>query len=263
MQHFLLQGRLLWIFLPALTMAINVITPGSTDGSALAGQGSLNLVSPNFMSNKINDRPVSCKNPDDPYHFTNSLNHTLPLTPPLPAPDFPPGESEVFAFDCYIELPGNIIGFDVCRMQRPFGVELKSHSFFYPNSTLTSISQIKGDIGSDLSLVFQVWIDISYFRYDAGVFRCSLVDVDKNPCVFNINAKVLVGQAGIFPEEDAADPSKLKLCFKVQATFHLPYRRAKSVNFERCFLTIDKPDDITIDELIAEPVFSNSTIADS
>ena len=135
MQHFLLRGKLLWLFLPSVAMAIQIVTPGSNDHSTPVGRGSLKLVAPNLLMQNMADRPVSCKHPDDPYHFTNSLNHTLPLSPPLPSPDFPPGESEVFAFDCYIELPGGIVGFEVCRMQRLFGAGLKSPSFFYPNST--------------------------------------------------------------------------------------------------------------------------------
>ena len=260
MQHFLLQGRLLWLLLPAVAMAATVITPGSTDGFTSAAGGSLNLVSPKTLSGLMVNRPVQCKHPDDPYQFTNSLNHTLPPTPPLPASDFPPGESEVFAFDCDIELPGGVIDFEVCLMQRLFGDRPKSLGFMCPNSTLTSISQIKGDIGSDLSVVFQVWIYVWPFKYDVGVFRCSLVDVEKDPCVFNINTKYLVGQAGIFPEEDP-DPNKLDLCFKVQATFHVPFQRAKNVNFEKCFLTFNKPDSIAIDALSPEPVFSNATVA--
>ena len=262
MLHFLLQGRLLWLFLPAVAMAATVITPGSTDdGFTSAAGGSLNLVKPQALSGLMHDRPVECKRPDDPYQFTNSLNRTLPLTPPLPASDFPPGESDVFAFDCYIELPGGLIGFEVCRMQRLFGDGPKGLSCVYPNSTLTSVSQIKGNIGSDLSFVFEVWIDVlGYFKYDLGVIRCSLIDVEKDPCIFEIHTKYLVGQAGIFPEEDA-DPTKLNLCFKLYATFHPPFSRAKTVNFEKCFLKFDKPDDIAIDALSPEPVFSNSTAA--
>ena len=112
MQHFLLQGRLLWLFLPAVAMAIHVITPGSTDHSTPAGRRSLNLVSSQTLS-QIADHPVTCKEPDGPYQFTNSLNRTFPFNPPLPASDFPPGES-VFAFDCDVNLPGGYIWFEVC-----------------------------------------------------------------------------------------------------------------------------------------------------
>ena len=151
---------------------------------------------------------------------------------------------------------------DLMYVECLFGDGLKSLSFLYPNSTLTSISQIKGDIGSDLSLVFEVWIDIIGLRHSAGVFRCSLLDLEKDPCVFNINTKLLVGQAGLFPEQDA-DPNKLDLCLKVQATFHVLFRRAKTINFHKCFLTFDKPDGIAIDALSPEPVLSisNATTA--
>ncbi|KAM0796650.1 hypothetical protein BDR22DRAFT_965966 [Usnea florida] len=212
-------------------MAANVITPGSTDGSSPAAGGSLNLVAPQTLPGLMVHRSVQCKQPDDPYQFTNSLNRTLPPTPPLPAPNFPPGESEVFAFDCYIDLPGGFVGFD-----------------------------IKGDIGSDLSFVFEVLIDVTVFRYDIGVFRCSLLDVEKDPCIFDINTKYLVGQAGLYAEDDA-DPTKLRLCFKVHANFHIPFKRAKSVNFEECFLTFDKPDNIAIDALSPEPVLSSNITA--
>ena len=120
MQHFLSQGRLLWLSLPAVAMAIQIITPGSTPagGASSPRGGSLNLVSPTILNN-INDRPhPECKDPDDPYPFINSLNRTLPPTPPLPSPDYPPGESQIFAFDCYLEIVHGWLGVEVCRMRR-------------------------------------------------------------------------------------------------------------------------------------------------
>lgn len=147
-------------------------------------------------------------------------------------------------------------------MQRLFGDELESLSLLYSNITLTSISQIKGEIGSDLNIVFQTWLSVLVFNYDLGIYNCSLLEIDKNPCAFNIDVKLLVGQAGIFPEENE-DPTKLNLCFKIEATLHIPFRKAKNVNFDHCFLTINKPVGIVIssDTLSPNPVFSNSTAA--
>ena len=238
-------------------MAIHVITPGSTGHSTPAGRRSLNLVSSSTLS-QVADHAITCKEPDGPYHFSNSLNRTFPFTPPLPASDFPAGES-VFAFDCDINLPGGYIWFEVCRTRCLFGDGLESRNFLYLNYTLTFISQIKGEIGSDLKLVFQIFVVVwpGIHPIDLGVFRCSLLDVDKDPCVVNINTKTLVGQTGLFPEQDA-DPTKLDLCFLVEATLKIPFTKAKHIHFEKCFLTFDKPDDIAIDGLSPEPVLSNS-----
>ena len=263
MQHFLLQGRPLWLFLPAVAVAITVISPGSTSASK---GGLLSLNSPLNLSTSILHRVAYCKSPDDPDPYTTSLNHTLPLTPSIPESALPPAGSDpdeqTFPFDCFIELPGGILVFEVCRMQRLFGDELESLSLLYPNTTLTSISQIKGEIGSDLSLTFQTWLSVLFFNYDLGTYRCHLLEVDKNPCAFDINVKLLVGQAGIFPEENE-DPTRLNLCFKIQATLHLPYRKAKPIYFEHCFLTINKPNGIVIssDTPSPNPVFSNLTAA--
>ena len=263
MQHFLLQVRLLWLFIPTYAVALTAITPGSTS----AGNGLLSLMIPQNLSTSIVNRLAYCKHPDDPYRFKTSLNHTLPLTPSIPESELPPAEpgtdAQTYPFDCFLELPTGVIVFEVCRMQRLFGDELESLSLLYPNITLTSILQLKGEIGSDLSLVFQVWISILVFNYDLGIYRCSLLAIDKDPCVFNINTKYLVGQAGIFPQQNA-DPKKLDLCFKVQATFHVPLSwKTKNINFDHCFFTFDKPHGIAIssDALSPDPDFLNSTAA--
>lgn len=99
--------------------------------------------------------------------------------------------------------------------------------------------QIKGEIDSDGTLVFEIWLGILFFNYKIGPYRCNILTLDKDPCTFDIHLKVLDGQGGLYPETDP-DPTVEDLCFKVDAILKLPYRAAKHVYYEHCFWKFPK-----------------------
>lgn len=114
-------------------------------------------------------------------------------------------------------------------------------------STDRTLLQLKGEIDSDLTLVFEVWVGILAFNYKIGPFRCNLLDLEKDPCTFDIHLKYLDGQGGIYPEEFPDDPGYVHLCLKVYGKVQIPYTRVhKNINFDKCFYRFPKPDD-TVD----------------
>lgn len=120
MQLSSLQFKLSWLLLPAFTMALG---PAS-DGSPTTGNDTLHLVTPQNLTTIPVDRIVHCErdpyDPDfPPYTFTSSLNHTFPPTPWISESFLaaaglrrPGGDSK--PFDCFVEIPGGIIVFEVC-----------------------------------------------------------------------------------------------------------------------------------------------------
>ena len=129
MQLLSIQLKLLWLFLPSLALAAPPLAGDSTTG----GSGQLQLLTPQLPPQSWNDsivnRALYCrKNIPDPYDpddpgwppdlYTTSLNHTLLATPPidkalLQSFGFVQDEGE-FAFDCFLELPGGVVTFEVC-----------------------------------------------------------------------------------------------------------------------------------------------------
>ena len=112
---------------------------------------------------------------------------------------------------------------------------------------LTFILQIKGELDSDFTLVFQVWIQVLIFNYDEGVYRCNILSLDKDKCAFSIDKRYISGQAGLFPQEDP-DPNYVDLCFEIHATVKVPYTRvSKRINFTKCFYKFPKPQNMDTD----------------
>ena len=109
------QLTLSWLLLPVLAMAATTPVGGLTT----IGTGQLNLLTPQHLNTTTLGRAVHCAH-DDPYHFTSSLNNTFPDTPALSQSDMiskgldPEGGD--YPFDCFLELPGGIVVFEVCRM---------------------------------------------------------------------------------------------------------------------------------------------------
>ena len=101
--------------------------PAGTSGSDRAGQ--LSLVRPgplNVTLQQLNQtaihRVAYCRHddPDPPFDppYTSSLNYTFPDTPAinrsfLESVGFVVGEDD-YAFDCFVEIPGGIVVFEVC-----------------------------------------------------------------------------------------------------------------------------------------------------
>lgn len=115
MQLFSIQSTSAWLLLPAFAVALSVPIGGSTTG----GTGQLNLLTPQNLSTTSLGRAVYCK-PEDPYGpdlFKSSRNITFLSTPNIPesflksaglAPD-----QETYPFDCFLEMPGGIVVFEV------------------------------------------------------------------------------------------------------------------------------------------------------
>lgn len=130
---------------------------------------------------------------------------------------------------------------ELCQLERETECSIRH---FARSISLTSVLQIQGELDSDGTLVFEVWLEIALlFNYKIGPFLCNLFTLDDNPCTFDIHLKVLDGQGGLYPEPDA-DPTLVDLCFKVDANLKLPYRRAKHIYFDKCFWKFKKPETI-------------------
>ena len=145
MQLSSLQSNLSWLLLPAIAVAL---VPASDDSETI-GTNALNLVTPRNLSTTSIGRIAHCKpdpdDPDDPYVFTSSLNHTFPGTPPINESFLASaGLREPFIdskpFDCFVEIPGGIIVFEVCIMSSFWNGDSKQYSPFACNITLTSVS---------------------------------------------------------------------------------------------------------------------------
>lgn len=117
MQLSSIQSKLVWLLLPAVSMALNLTQGGSTT----SGNGQINLLTPQSLSMTSLGRIAHCKPNDDPYGsftFTSSLNNTFPSTPNisesfLKSAGFTTNQ-ETYPFDCFIEIPGGIVVFEVC-----------------------------------------------------------------------------------------------------------------------------------------------------
>ena len=214
-------------------------------GGTAIGTGQLQLVTPHTLNITDLKRAAYCKKDDDwPGHFVSSLNYTFPDTPPLSAADLKsagldPGADD-FSFDCFLELPGGIVTFEVCLVPR-----LRDSKKLTPLSRIHVILlkpplQIKGDIDSHFKLVFEVWMSVTFFNYRIGVYSCDLLALDKDPCAFDLNTRYFQGQGGLYPEDDS-DPDFVDLCLEVQGTVEVPYTRIKkSVNFRKCFTKVPR-----------------------
>ena len=112
------QSTLSWLLLPVLALAA---TP-SSGGLTKVGTGQLNLLTPQHLDTSTLDRAVYCKN-EDPYQFTSSRNYTFPDTPAISQSDmvkagFGPNDGGEYPFDCFMELPGGYVVFEVRCMPR-------------------------------------------------------------------------------------------------------------------------------------------------
>ena len=114
MQLSSIQLKLLWLSLPVLAMAA---APPLGAGTRI-GTGQLNLLTPETLNNTSIGRVAYCKHDDDPYHFVSSLNNTFPDTPAISQSFLTSAginESEgTYPFDCFLEIPGGIVVFEVC-----------------------------------------------------------------------------------------------------------------------------------------------------
>ena len=114
MQLSSIQLKLLWLSLTVLAMAA---TPPLGTGTRI-GTGQLNLLTPETPNTTSINRAVYCKHDDDPYHFISSLNYTFPDTPAISQSFLTSAginESEgTYPFDCFLEIPGGIVVFEVC-----------------------------------------------------------------------------------------------------------------------------------------------------
>ena len=78
------------------------------------------------------------------------------------------------------------------------------------------------------------------FNYEIGVYSCDLLDLEKDPCAFNIDKRYFKGQGGLYPKEDV-DPNLVDLCLEVHGVVKIPYTRvSKKVDFEKCFYKFPK-----------------------
>ena len=114
------QSPLSWLLLPILALAA---TP-SSGGLTKVGTGQLDLLTPQHLDTTTLGRAVYCKN-EDPYQFISSRNYTFPDTPPISKTDmvnagFEPNDGGEYPFDCFMELPGGYVVFEVCCMPRMF-----------------------------------------------------------------------------------------------------------------------------------------------
>ena len=230
------QSKLLWLVLPALALA----TTPPVSASTTVGTGPLNLVTP--QDEAFPNRVAYCKHDDYPDHFVSSLNYTFPDTPAIPqsfliSAGLSPDEGD-YPFDCFVELPGGVVVFEVCPV-----LSLRNRSpklFRMRAKSLKPSLQIKGDIDSHLKLAFEVWLSVLTINYQIGVYSCDLLDLEQQPCSFNIDKYYFKGQGGLFPEPDK-DPDYVDLCLEVYGTVKIPYTRiTKNINFKKCFTRIPK-----------------------
>ena len=120
------QSKLLWLLLPALATALtppvgDSISDGTDQLHLLTLPQESNTSFTNQQSNTTFPNLIAhCRNDPYPYPFVTSLNYTFPITPPIPQ-DFiassglDPGEGD-YPFDCFIEIPGGIVAFEVCTV---------------------------------------------------------------------------------------------------------------------------------------------------
>lgn len=113
MQLFSMQSKLIWLLVPTVAMAASPLSGGLT----AIGTGQLNLVNPQNLSATPLGRAIYCKHDDDPYRFISSLNYTFPSTPSIPESFLASADlvtnQDIHPFDCFLELPGGIIVFEV------------------------------------------------------------------------------------------------------------------------------------------------------
>lgn len=108
------QLKVVCLMLPTIAMAASVASGGSTS----IGTGQLHLLTPQNLSATSVGRISYCKHDDDPYLFTSSLNYTFPSTPSI-SESFLSSvginlNDDTYPFDCFLEIPGGIVVFEVC-----------------------------------------------------------------------------------------------------------------------------------------------------
>lgn len=102
------------------------------------------------------------------------------------------------------------------------------------------LGQIKGEIDSDFKIAFEIWLEILVANWEIGVYSCELLNLDKDPCAFNIDKKYFSGQGGIYPKDDP-DPKFIDLCVKIEGSATVPYwKRKYSVHYEHCFYRVPR-----------------------
>ena len=103
--------------------------------------------------------------------------------------------------------------------------------------------QIKGEVDADGTIAFEVWLSVLVFNYEIGLYKCNLLDLEKDPCAFDIHKRYLDGQAGLFPQDDPSDPDMVDLCLVVLGTVKIPHTRVtKHIDFQKCFAKFPKTD---------------------
>lgn len=248
MQLSSIQLKLAWLLLPTVATAASVASGGLTS----IGTGQLNLLTPQNLSTSSVGRISYCKHDDDPYTFTSSLNYTFPRTPSISESFLSSAgltlNDDTYPFDCFLEIPGGIVVFEVCYMPHSSGKETRiTGPIRACNIPLMYILQIKGDIDSDGTLAFQVWLSVLIFNYEIGVYSCNLLDLEKDPCAFDIHKRFFDGQGGLYPKQDP-DPDYIDLCLEVHGTVKVPYSRvSKKVDFEKCFYRFPKQNTVGSD----------------
>lgn len=114
MQLSSIRSKLIGLLLSAVPLSLSLVIGDSTS----IGTGLLTLLDTQNLSPFSGSPSAHCKDPDDPYPFVNSLNHTLPILPNistsfLESVGINP-EEKSYPFDCEIALPGGYISFEVC-----------------------------------------------------------------------------------------------------------------------------------------------------
>lgn len=80
-----------------------------------------------------------------------------------------------------------------------------------------------------------MWLSVLVFNYEIGVYSCDLLELEKDPCAFNIDKRYFTGQGGLYPKDDP-DPQYVDLCLELHGVVKIPYSRiTRHVDFEKCF----------------------------
>lgn len=228
--------------------------------STRIGTGQLNLVnSPHVNISRLLNLPKRisyCKH-DDRYPpwdppYRSSLNNTFPETPDisqsfLDSVGITQGEGN-YPFDCFVELPGGVVVFEVCSMPRNWEkMESMPPKVLLSQDIVLTLffGQIKGEIDSDFHIAYEVWLSVLVFNWKIVASDCEIFNLEKKPCAFNIEEKYFSGQGGLYPKDDE-DPKWIDLCVKVEGSVTIPYTGIKkTVHFEHCFYRFPRGDEVT------------------